>query len=154
MSSPYLLYTEYYIISGAYFIVDVINGALTYSAHYSDNFKGYLHSKVASKQFALNEFIRSQNDLKINDNLNDNDVDEDGFVVIKPRRSKKNKTNSNDNNNSNDTTTNQNLDQNVNMDQIKGFTCVNSDSDIIEQVVEDMIKDVIKRLYSHENITN
>lgn len=151
MSSPYLLYTEYYIISGAYFIVDIINGVLTYSAYYSDNFKGYLHSKVASKQVVLNEMIRNQNDSKINNNSNDEDVDEDGFVLIKTRRSKKNRTNSNDNNNSNDTTTNQNLDQNVNMDQMKGF---NSDSDIIEQVVEDMIKDVIKRLYSHENITN
>ena len=150
MSSPYLLYTEYYIISGAYFIVDIINGVLTYSASYSDNFKGYLHSKVASKQVVLNEMIRNQNDSKIN-NSNDDDVDEDGFVVIKTRRTKKNKINLNDNNNSNDTTTNQNLNQNVNMDQIKGF---NSDSDIIEQVVEDMIKDVIKRLCSHENITN
>lgn len=148
MSSPYLLYTEYYIISGAYFIVDIINGVLTYSASYSDNFKGYLHSKVASKQVVLNEMIRNQNDSKINNNSNDDDVDEDGFVVIKTRRSKKNRTNSNDNNDINHTITNQNLDQNVNMDQTKGF---NRDSDIIiEQIVEDIIKNVIKKLCAHD----
>lgn len=154
MTSPYLLYTEYYIISGAYFIVDVINGALTYSAHYSDNFKGYLHSKVASKQFALNEFIRSQNDLKINDNLNDNDVDEDGFVVIKPRRSKKNKTNL-----SNiiikNINADQNIisDQNINSDQNKDFKS-DIQYDVIEQIVQNMIKDVIKKLCAHENISS
>lgn len=86
-SSPYLFYTEYYLISGAYHIINVVNGILTYSASYSDNMKEYLRNQVASKQVALNEFIRNEQDARVNANP-DNDVDEDGFVVIKMRRPK------------------------------------------------------------------
>ena len=86
-SSPYLFYTEYYLISGAYHIINVVNGILTYSASYSDNMKEYLRNQVASKQVTLNEFIRNEQDARVNANP-DNDVDEDGFVVIKMRRPK------------------------------------------------------------------
>jgi hypothetical protein len=86
-SSPYLFYTEYYLISGAYHIINVVNGILTYSASYSDNMKEYLRNQVASKQVALNQLIRNEQDARVNVNP-DNDVDEDGFVVIKMRRPK------------------------------------------------------------------
>jgi hypothetical protein len=89
-SSPYLFYTEYYLISGAYQIINVVNGILTYSASYSDNMKEYLRNQVASKQVTLNQLIRNEQDAKdarVNANP-DNDVDEDGFVVIKMRRPK------------------------------------------------------------------
>ena len=89
--NPYLFYTEYYLISGAYQVINVVNGILTYSASYSDNIKEYLRNQVASKQVALNELIRnrSENDARVNGNANpDNDLDEDGFVVIKMRKPK------------------------------------------------------------------
>ena len=81
--NPYLFYTEYYLISGAYQVINVINGILTYSASYSDNIKEYLRNQVESKQVAWNEC-----DTRVNvNNANpDNDVDEDGFVVIKMRK--------------------------------------------------------------------
>jgi hypothetical protein len=85
--NPYLFYTEYYLISGAYQVINVVNEILTYSASYSDNMKEYLRNQVASKQVALNEFIRNEQDARVNANP-DNDVDEDGFVVIKMRRPK------------------------------------------------------------------
>jgi hypothetical protein len=85
--NPYLFYTEYYLISGAYQVINVVNGILTYSASYSDNIKEYLRNQVASKQVALNELVRSQHDARVNANP-DNDVDEDGFVVIKMRKPK------------------------------------------------------------------
>ena len=87
--NPYLFYTEYYLISGAYQVINVVNGILTYSASYSDNIKEYLRNQVASKQVVLNELIRnrSENDARVNGNANpDNDLDEDGFVVIKMRK--------------------------------------------------------------------
>ena len=86
-SSPYLFYTEYYLISGAYQVINVVNGILTYSASYSDNIKEYLRNQVASKQVALNQLIRNEQDSRVNANP-DNDVDEDGFVVIKMRKPK------------------------------------------------------------------
>ena len=130
-NNEYLRYTEYYIISGAYHIVNVVNEILTHSALYSVNIKEYLRNQVVSKQVALNELIRNENDKKKNNNSNDEDVDEDGFVVIKMRRSKKNKNELN-------------------------YTINNTDihSDIIKQVVENMIKDVIKKSCMHENIAN
>jgi hypothetical protein len=91
-NNPYLFYTQYYLISGAYQVINVVNGILTYSASYSDNIKEYLRNQVASKQVALNELIRnrSENDARVNGNVNnanpDNDLDEDGFVVIKMRK--------------------------------------------------------------------
>ena len=90
-NNPYLFYTQYYLISGAYQVINVVNGILTYSASYSDNIKEYLRNQVASKQVALNELIRnrSENDARVNGNANpDNDLDEDGFVVIKMRKPK------------------------------------------------------------------
>ena len=85
--NPYLFYTEYYLISGAYQVINVVNGILTYSASYSDNIKEYLRNQVASKQVALNQLIRNEQDSRVNANP-DNDVDEDGFVVIKMRKPK------------------------------------------------------------------
>ena len=88
-NNPYLFYTQYYLISGAYQVINVVNGILTYSASYSDNIKEYLRNQVASKQVVLNELIRnrSENDARVNGNANpDNDLDEDGFVVIKMRK--------------------------------------------------------------------
>lgn len=87
--NPYLFYTEYYLISGAYQVINVVNGILTYSASYSDNIKEYLRNQVASKQVVLNELTRNNecNTTRVNGNANpDNDLDEDGFVVIKMRK--------------------------------------------------------------------
>ena len=83
--NPYIFYTEYYLVSGAYQVINVVNEILTYSASYSDNIKEYLRNQVASKQVALNEISRneSENNNRINASQNDNDVDEDGFIVIK-----------------------------------------------------------------------
>jgi hypothetical protein len=91
MSSPYLSYTQYYLISGAYHIINIVNGILTYSASYSDNMKEYLRNQVALKQVVLSELIRNENNARTNVNQNDKDIDEDGFVVIKMKRQKKNK---------------------------------------------------------------
>jgi len=93
-ASQYVKYTEYYIITSAYHIINVVNEILTFSASCSDNFKGYLHSKVVSKEVQLNELSRryqqsiceNDNSNKKNSNGNDDDVDEDGFVVIKMRK--------------------------------------------------------------------
>ena len=85
IKNPYLFYTEYYLISGAYRVVNILNDVLTYSASYSDNIKGYLHSRVVSKQIMLNEMM-NHNHSSIGHNSND--VDDDGFVVIKMRRPK------------------------------------------------------------------
>lgn len=82
--NPYLFYTEYYIISGAYHIVNVVHDVLTYSASCSDNIKGYLHSKVINKKIILDEIVYNNGVVK----TNDADVDEDGFVVIRTRRPK------------------------------------------------------------------
>jgi hypothetical protein len=84
--NPYLFYTEYYIISGAYHVVNVVHDVLTYTASCSDNIKGYLHSKVINKKIILNEIVNNNGSTK----NNDTDVDEDGFVVIRMRRPKKN----------------------------------------------------------------
>lgn len=164
--NPYIFYTEYYLISGAYQVINVVNEILTYSASYSDNIKEYLRNQVASKQVALNELVRNEHDARVNANTKpDNDVDEDGFVVIKLRRSKKNKNelsviNSSNNNSSNnlihmihdirDIHDNKNMDQNKNLKDN-----IHSDiSDIIQQIVENMIKDVIKKLDTNINIEN
>ena len=82
--NPYLFYTEYYIISGAYHVVNVVHDVLTYTASYSDNIKGYLHSKVINKKILLDEIVYNNCVAK----NNDTDVDEDGFVVIRMRRPK------------------------------------------------------------------
>ena len=86
--NPYLFYTEYYLISGAYRVVNILNNVLKYSASYSDNVKGYLHSRVVSKQIMLNEMIHHNDHNSNGNNNNSNDVDEDGFVVIKMRKPK------------------------------------------------------------------
>jgi hypothetical protein len=135
--NPYIFYTEYYLISGAYQVINVVNGILTYSASYSDSIKEYLRNQVASKQVALNELIRNNecND-RINGNANpDNDVDEDGFVVIKMRRPKKNKNESRENNcvRNDNTSTDVTLKSNIH-------------NEIVQQIVENMIKDVVKKL--------
>jgi hypothetical protein len=85
IKNPYLFYTEYYLISGAYRVVNILNDVLTYSASYSDNVKGYLHSRVVSKQIMLNEMMNHNHNSIGNNN---DDVDEDGFIVIKMRKSR------------------------------------------------------------------
>jgi hypothetical protein len=152
--NPYVHYTEYYLISGAYQVINVVNEILTYSASYSDNIKEYLRNKVESKQVALNELIhnRSENDARVNGNTNpDNDLDEDGFVVIKMRRPKKNKNEFHDSNNDNK---NDNIHgngsasaihANINMDQNVSLKC-NIHNDIVKQIVDNMIKDVVEKL--------
>ena len=156
----YLFYTEYYIISGVYHVMNVVNEILTYSASCSDNIKGYLHNKVLNKKASLNELVRnnqgSHNGISGINNSNSNkndDVDEDGFVVIKMRRPKKNK---NESHNVNiDNTNNMVHRDNINMnnrdvDQNKNLNCnIHNDSEndiIIQKIVEEMIKNVIKRL--------
>ena len=58
--NPYIFYSEYYFISGAYHVINVVNEILTYSASCSDNMKEYLRNQVVSKQVALNESIRNE----------------------------------------------------------------------------------------------
>jgi len=87
--NPYLFYTEYYLVSGAYHIVNVVHDVLTYSASCSDNIKGYLHNKVINKKIMLDEIVyNDNNNSSVVKNNNDAGVDEDGFVVIRMRRSK------------------------------------------------------------------
>jgi hypothetical protein len=130
--NPYLFYTEYYLISGAYQVINVVNGILTYSASYSDNIKEYLRNQVASKQVALNELVHNRNREVTRMNANpDGDIDEDGFVIIKMRRSKKNKNES------------------------SGSVCTNNTHNVIvQQIVDDMIKEVIKKLDINTNTNN
>ena len=151
--NPYVFYTEYYLISGAYQVINVVNGILTYSASYSDNIKEYLRNQVASKQVALNELIRNNEcNARVNGNANpDNDVDEDGFVVIKMRRPKKNKNEFHDSNSNNDNK-HDNINgsasvihDNINMDQNVTLKS-NIHNDIVLQIVENMIKDVVEKL--------
>ena len=151
--NPYVFYTEYYLISGAYQVINVVNGILTYSASYSDNIKEYLRNQVASKQVALNELIRNNEcNARVNGNANpDNDVDEDGFVVIKMRRPKKNKNEFHDSNSNNDNK-HDNINgsasvihDNINMDQNVTLKS-NIHNDIVRQIVENMIKDVVEKL--------
>lgn len=138
MSNPYLLYTEYYLISGAYHIIDIVNDVLTYSAFYSDNFKGYLHSKVVSKKIILNDVIN----IKMTNNVNNNndEVDEDGFVVIKMRKQKiKNNFGVVTSNSS--YILNENNCENANISVKKEQD--QPTMDIIEEVIERLINDVI-----------
>jgi hypothetical protein len=130
--NPYLFYTEYYLISGAYQVINVVNGILTYSASYSDNIKEYLRNQVASKQVALNELVHNRNREVTRINANpDSDIDEDGFVIIKMRRSKKNKNES------------------------SSSVCTNNTHTVIvQQIVDDMIKEVIKKLDINTNTNN
>jgi hypothetical protein len=151
--NPYVFYTEYYLISGAYQVINVVNGILTYSASYSDNIKEYLRNQVASKQVALNELIRNNEcNARVNGNANpDNDVDEDGFVVIKMRRPKKNKNEFHQNNNDNINGNGSMIHDNINMDQNVTLKS-NIHNDIVRQIVENMIKDVVEKL--NTNIVN
>lgn len=150
MSSPYLFYTEYYLISGAYHIINIVNGILTYSACYSDNMKEYLRNQVALKQVVLNELIRNENHARTNVNQNDNDIDEDGFVVIKMKRPRKNKNeycHSNGINCSNSTNCSNNINivhDNTNNDESKKLKDDNAiHNDIIQKMLEEMIKNVL-----------
>jgi hypothetical protein len=138
----YLLYTEYYIISGVYEIVNVVNEILTYSASCSDNIKGYLHNKVVTKKASLHELMRNQQYI-YNDRNNgneNNDIDEDGFVVIKMRRPKKNKNEhdrlNNNSNNSNNSSSHDKMIINNN----------DNNNDIIQKVIENIIRNVIIKL--------
>ena len=149
MSSPYLSYTQYYLISGAYHIINIVNGILTYSASYSDNMKEYLRNQVALKQVVLSELIRNENNARTNVNQNDKDIDEDGFVVIKMRRQKKIKNEYCDSNGINGNGINSNginiLHDNINNYESKILKDDNDNihSDIIQEVVEEIIKNVI-----------
>ena len=127
--NPYIFYTEYYLVSGAYQVINVVNEILTYSASYSDNIKEYLRNQVASKQVALNEISRneSENNNRINASQNDNDVDEDGFIVIKMRKPKVKNNNNNNNNKSSESSGYGNTDP------------------IVKEVIERLIIDVIKK---------
>ena len=160
--NEYLIYTEYYLISGAYHFVNVVNEILMYSASCSDNIKGYLHNKFLTKKTNLNDLIRSNkenvykcnigNGVNNNSNNNENnDVDEDGFVVIKMRRPKRNK-NDNDCIKNNDNNCIKNNDNNciINNDNSSD---IYDYSTIIKQVMEDMIKEVIKKV-DHVNVIN
>jgi hypothetical protein len=115
------------------FKLNVVNEILTFSASCSDNFKGYLHSKVVSKQVEINEMARHDNkhdnDNKKNSNGND-DVDEDGFVVIKMRKPRpKNARNINDETSANTL---------ASIDNVKTI----KESNIIKEIIEELIIEV------------
>lgn len=132
-SNQYIYYTEYYFITSAYHIINVVNEILTFSASCSDNFKGYLHSKVVSKQVEINEMARHENNSKKNSNGND-DVDEDGFVVIKMRKPRpKNARNINDETSANTLASTDN-----NVKTIKEI----KESNIIKEIIEELIIEV------------
>ena len=124
--SQYLFYTEYYLISGAYHIVNVVNGVLTYTASCSDHIKGYLENKVISKKTILNELV-------YNNSVNDPDVDEDGFVVIKMRRPKI----------KNDTTTNAFSDVVINPTKT---TAINLDNNLDQLIVTNILNGILDKL--------
>jgi hypothetical protein len=104
--------------------------------------KEYLRNQVASKQVVLNELLRNRNedDARVNANP-DNDVDEDGFVVIKMRRSKPK--------NASFTQTSMPFhsksESNVNNINIKEECDVLLEK-VIEQVMRDIISDVIIKI--------
>lgn len=129
--NEYLRYTEYYIMSGAYHIVNVVNEILTQSACYSVNIKEYLRNQVASKEVALNEAIRNNNHGKLI-RLNDNDVDEDGFVVIKMRKHKHGNGNGNNGNGHNIARVTTGSDNQMVKD--------------VEEIIEKIISDIIRNL--------
>ena len=132
-SNQYIYYTEYYIITSAYHIINVVNEILTFSASCSDNFKGYLHSKVVSKQVEINEMARHDNNSKKNSNGNDDDVDEDGFVVIKMRKPRpKNARNINDETSANALASTDNNLKTINV----------KESNIIKEIIEELIIEV------------
>ena len=135
--NPYIFYTEYYLVSGAYQVINVVNEILTYSASYSDNIKEYLRNQVASKQVALNEISRneSENNNRINASQNDNDVDEDGFIVIKMRKPKVKNT-------SNPTCT---FNANASSESSSESSGYGNTDPIVKEVIERLINDVIKK---------
>jgi len=147
--NPYVFYTEYYLISGAYQVINIVNGILTYSASCSDNIKEYLRNQVASKQVALNELIRNKNEnnTKINTNQNDSDIDEDGFVVIKMRRPK-NKIKTDTVRSSSYTPLNTLNVNKYDCDSLNSYENENRKNEydlVVKEIVECLINDVIKR---------
>jgi hypothetical protein len=131
--------------------------------------KEYLRNQVALKQVVLNELIRNENNARTNVNQNDKDIDEDGFVVIKMKRQKKIKNEYCDSNGINGNGINGNgingngingngingngingnginiLHDNINNYESKILKDDNDNihSDIIQEVVEEIIKNVI-----------
>lgn len=143
--NPYVFYTEYYLISGAYQFINIVNGILTYSAFCSDNIKEYLRNQVVSKQVVLNELVRNKNENKTNQN--DSDVDEDGFVVIKMRRPKnKIKTDTVRSLSCTLNTLNVNKsDCDTNLNTYQNETRKNEYDLVVKEIVECLINDVTKR---------
>jgi hypothetical protein len=154
----YTGYTEYYIISGAYHFINVVNEILTYSASYSDNIKGYLHNKVLTKKATLNEL--SHNNRQSINNSN-NDVDEDGFVVIKMRRPKKNNQINTVDAGAFDPAIQQNADVVCHNGSMASTLSthpkhneslhlenkeINDINDIVNQIIEKIVKDVLEKL--------
>jgi len=121
--------------------------------------KEYLRNQVALKQVVLSELIRNENNARTNVNQNDKDIDEDGFVVIKMKRQKKIKNEYCDSNGINGNGINGNgingngingnginiLHDNINNYESKILKDDNDNihSDIIQEVVEEIIKNVI-----------
>jgi len=126
--SQYLFYTEYYLISGAYHIVNVVNDVLTYTASCSDHIKGYLQNKVINKKTILKEIVYNSSVV-----VNDPDVDEDGFVVIKMRRPKI----------KNDTTTNAFSDVVINPTKT---TAINLDNNLAHLIVTNLLNGILDNL--------
>jgi hypothetical protein len=134
--NPYLCYTEYYLISGAYHIVNVMNDVLTYTATCSDHIKGYLKNKVINKKMMLNEIVYNSNVVIKN---NEPDVDEDGFVVIRTRRPKiKNDTAVNA---FNDVVTNA-----TNATNAKTIIPINLDNNLTHLIVDNLLNDILDNL--------
>jgi hypothetical protein len=142
--NTYLLYTEYYLISGAYHIMNVVNDVLSYSAFYSDNFKGYLHSKVVSKKIILNDVVN----IKMTNNVNNNndEVDEDGFVIIKMRKQKiKNKCSVVTSNSSCIMNEINCENSNVFLNKEEDHCIMGVVEELIERLINDVINDVINK---------
>jgi len=72
----FLFYTQYYIISGVYHVVNVVNSILNYSANCSSGVKEYLHD---------NKVLLQKTIMK---NTKKDEFDEDDYVVIKMRKVK------------------------------------------------------------------
>jgi len=77
--NKYLYYTQYYLITGVYYVVNVVNTMLSYSASYSSGVKEYLEEKVQLQKTIIDEIVADEIKKKY-------EFDEDDYVIIKMRK--------------------------------------------------------------------
>jgi len=77
--NKYLFYTQYYLTTGVYHVVNIVNSILNYSASYSSGVKEYLEEKVQLQKTIIDEIVADENKKKY-------EFDEDDYVIIKMRK--------------------------------------------------------------------